>query len=58
MDPNVALGNIREGFREYEADDDYDEAERIVAVEKIRESFEALDEWLRKGGFLPSDWVR
>ena len=50
MDPNEALRKIREAFRAYDLDNDLDAAE--VALEH----FTALDEWLSKDGFLPTDW--
>ncbi|WP_274916844.1 hypothetical protein [Streptomyces sp. WZ-12] len=56
MDPNEALKNIRKALQDYEADTDYDEDGRIEAVSRLQEAFECLDEWLKKGGFPPSDW--
>ncbi len=45
MDPNAALHSLRLAIAsgEYEIAADY---------------AEALDEWLSKGGYLPSDWAR
>lgn len=43
MDPNEALAQLRNAF----ADSDYLTAEEL---------FNALDEWLTKGGFLPDPW--
>ena len=43
MDPNETLAIIRNSF----AATDYEAAE---------EAFEALDEWLSRGGFLPKEW--
>jgi hypothetical protein len=51
MDPNEALKTIRyelnRSFTSYVYDED-----------ALREAWEALDEWLKKGGFLPDDWAR
>jgi hypothetical protein len=53
MDPNRALAVIRELC---------DTAEELGlltddVIQELVENFEALDEWLAKGGFLPSDWA-
>jgi hypothetical protein len=47
MDPNAALTKIRELIA------DGDSADMLLV-----EAFEGLDNWLCKGGFLPSDWQR
>lgn len=52
MDPNAALANLREAVDAYNLDNDMDAMERVV------EHFEALDDWLAKGGFLPTAWHR
>lgn len=44
MDPNVTLNRLREL-----ADDNDVEWANL---------FESLDDWLSKGGFLPSEWIR
>lgn len=44
MDPNTAL----QALRKYASD----------TGGEFAEQFEALDEWLSKGGFLPADWAR
>lgn len=46
MDPNEALKRIRELIN------DGDSADVLLV-----EAFEALDNWLSRGGFLPSAWV-
>jgi hypothetical protein len=43
MDPNAALRELREAIHQ---DDTHTAAER----------FEALDEWLSRGGYLPERW--
>lgn len=56
MDPEQALANAREAVK------DLDNATSISqesdAAERLATAFRALDEWLSKGGFLPSDWER
>lgn len=49
MDPNTALARLREligGKR------------NVVGSAEVVETFQGLDEWLSKGGFLPQDWDR
>jgi len=55
MDPNVALAEMRESIKAYFLTDDDERAaaEAQVVVERAN----ALDEWLSKDGFLPSDWA-
>lgn len=47
MDPNATLRRLRELCA-------LDNC-HLFAVE-IADLFEALDEWISKGGFLPEDW--
>ena len=64
MDPNEALKNLREVMPRLR---DWEESEAWAAspaaltahdndLRDAVDSFEALDEWLSKDGFLPSDW--
>lgn len=54
MDPNECLAELR----------DYIQSEKTLSengdaweyVDEIIDRFEALDDWLSKGGFLPSAW--
>lgn len=53
MDPDVALARIRESIIRINRSPQFvhhDDAMLVV------EYFEALDEWLCKGGFLPEAW--
>lgn len=50
----MALHQLREAIADAANPDQY--TDREVAIEQIREYFEALDDWIRDGGFLPSDW--
>ena len=56
MDPNTALADAREAVEDYEnagsLGSESDAAERLVTA------FTALDTWLSRGGFLPTDWAR
>lgn len=65
MDPNMALHELREAFASMlaigSAETFAGQAERteemvhmgLIAAEK----FEALDQWLSRGGFAPSAWA-
>lgn len=71
MDPNEALKRIREAVAalraaEKRADEKKETAEawtEAVAalgeghLDNLLEHVEALDGWLSKGGFLPTDWA-
>lgn len=54
MDPNQALEDIRSAARE--ADYALHDISRLLAYARMAEHFEALDQWLSKGGFLPDAW--
>lgn len=54
MDPNEALKNAREASKRFaEANNGLDE---ISAAADMMLAFDALDQWLSRGGFLPIDW--
>lgn len=53
MDPNTALEEIRASLATYRLVGSADEV-----VKSLVEHFEALDEWLSRGGFLPRAWSR
>jgi len=60
MDPNETLQRLREALTERlcklsEAGTPCEYGDENHAV---HEAFEALDEWLSKGGALPDDWAR
>lgn len=48
MDPNETLRQLRGELA----------TDRAFIGEPVKELFEALDEWLTKGGFLPTEWER
>jgi hypothetical protein len=54
MDPNAALKRLKELLAE--PLNDKDASELRLLLREVGEQFEALDEWLVKGGFPPSDW--
>jgi hypothetical protein len=56
MDPNQALADAREATKV--ADRTSGPWEHLDALEDALESYRALDEWLSKGGFLPTAWAR
>jgi hypothetical protein len=61
MDPNKTLEELRMMLKDYlEASDKSDDGVDLneEAARRVVESFEDLDDWLRKGGFLPEDWAR
>jgi len=54
MDPNAALRGLKELLSE--PLNDKTASELRLHLREIGEQFEALDEWLAKGGFRPSEW--
>lgn len=54
MDPNETLRIIRLTTKQMRVDEHPDI--RKQHADDLAEHVEALDEWLTKGGFLPSDW--
>lgn len=55
MDPNEALKNSREAARLI-LDSPGSAVDDAVQGQTLAEAFDALDQWLSKGGFLPDDW--
>ena len=51
MDPTANLFELREILNAPGALD-------ADAVARVRELFDALDNWIGRGGFLPDDWRR
>lgn len=60
MDPDAALERLRELAAEIIGRTDgesYDYVEITADLgDELAETFEGLDEWIKKGGFLPKDW--
>lgn len=60
MDPNTVLENMlalaKQIIKRDDADDDGTTQDPEAA--ELAAAVQDLDEWLRKGGFLPSRWAR
>lgn len=56
MDPNEALAKMRAAITRYNEGLANDSGDWISNAQEAVEMAEALDEWLSKDGFLPSDW--
>ena len=52
MDPNTALNELRTLLGQAIEGDTMDPSD----VTRAAELFEGLDNWITRGGFLPSDW--
>lgn len=50
MDPDQLLENIRCEIQTLEFEDG-------DAARRLADLFEAMDDWLKKGGFIPKEWV-
>lgn len=57
MDPNQALKELRRVTYELLAED-LTHAEWLAHAQLLAERFNALDEWLTKGGFFPDIWAK
>lgn len=61
MDPDVALSDLRDAADEYltlSEDPEGSDYRRLVELgQTMAEHFTNLDDWLTKGGFLPTPWV-
>lgn len=55
MDVNETLLRLRELSRMFLSEEGDFDTDDVV---EMAESFQALDEWLLKQGFLPRDWQR
>lgn len=53
MDPNEALRVLRE----WAGNEDPADQPPTIDADAV-DAFRALDQWLSRGGFLPSAWVR
>lgn len=52
MDPNKSLTELRQMVDAVSAD------QLVGITQRLAEQFEALDEWLTDGGFLPEGWAQ
>jgi hypothetical protein len=55
MDPNTTLEEARRFVAEARAATE--EGAKVQAMAQAIERFEALDNWLYRGGFLPAEWT-
>lgn len=61
MDPDAILINLRATIKDAKAYLPWRSAECSSSQESLWaliEHVEAMDEWLSRGGFLPTDWQR
>jgi hypothetical protein len=56
MDPNETLRMLRLAIRQARQSDTDRMVTLAESLETVTELAEALDEWLARGGFLPSEW--
>lgn len=56
MDPNAALKDLRDAVTGFYLSADSNDDGGPIDGGEIAEKFEALDEWLSKGGFAPAAW--
>ena len=57
MDPDAALHDAHKALAEYRSAQDHENSgDAQTHAEELADAFEALDEWLTQGGFLPKDW--
>lgn len=55
MDPNEKLRRLRELVRKVQFN--WDHVDRVTFEEgEFAKHFQALDDWIQAGGFLPEDW--
>lgn len=57
MDPNVTLRELRQSQR-WATNIELPDSMRRSHYNDVIDLFNILDEWLSKGGFLPTDWER
>jgi hypothetical protein len=58
MDPDAALAELREFVAEVKEQREYSVGELETFLSSFAKHFEALDNWLKRGGFLPADWKK
>lgn len=56
MDPDENLKELRELTANFEENDSQETYPSSRDAYRIVELIEALDEWIKKGGFLPAEW--
>jgi BMFP domain-containing protein YqiC len=59
VDPNETLRLVRQACdHAAQAATEEDEDAEIAALRELRNAFEDLDVWIKRGGFLPAAWTR
>lgn len=58
MDPNEALRRFREAYARWEAVSADLSGPALAVGDEMRDTGEALDQWLSRKGFLPDAWER
>lgn len=61
MDPNVVVDELRKLADEVLADDDdpaSDDKDNSEVAYQMALRFDQLDNWLKKGGFIPAVWSK
>lgn len=56
MDPNATLARIYALMADVRQPDV--DVDRLEAAGELVDALEALDQWLSRGGFLPTAWAR
>lgn len=56
MDPNANLEEIRETIKSLRGHENDSDAKIATDGERLADLVEALDEWISKGGFVPTEW--
>jgi hypothetical protein len=57
MDPNAALKRLVQLSEQLIDEPSHEYAYLTIRATELAETFLALDEWLRKGGFKPHPWI-
>ena len=55
MDPNANLAEQLDSAKAILAAEDLD-SDALTDITRLSELVIALDDWIKKGGFLPTDW--
>ena len=57
MDPNTARERIAELAAKILSGECQEWADLTTAAEELAETFSGLDDWISRGGFLPTRWM-
>lgn len=58
MDPNETLKACRRLAAALLREDDKEDANRVNLGAELAQNFDNLDNWIKRGGFLPDTWRR